>query len=84
MTSVATAYLAKVITATANPMDPDSAITEYPLEMRGCVEVNAELAGVLQKLMDKYTFVGVEKSWVKLCYYYETLGEGWEYISELA
>lgn len=83
LTELARKYYAKIITATTNPMDPDSGVSEYPLEMRGCVEVNAELAGLLQTLMDKYTFEGVENSWVKLCYYYETVGEGWEWISEL-
>ena len=82
-TELAVKYVSKMITATENPMDPDSEITEYPTELLGCVEVNKELAGLLQVLMDKYTFEGVENSWVKLCYYYETIGEGWEYISEL-
>ena len=35
----------------------------------GCVAVDAELAEALWKLMDKYTFEGVEFSWLKLCYY---------------
>jgi lipid A disaccharide synthetase len=35
----------------------------------GCVAVDAELANILQQLMDKYTFEGVENSWLKLCYY---------------
>ena len=52
-------------------------------EKSGCVEVNEELAEILQMLMDKYTFEGVENSWVKLCYYYEYIGEGWEWISPL-
>ncbi len=82
-TDTALKYAANMITATENPMDPDSVVAEYPTELRGCVEVNAELAEMLQKLMDKYTFEGVENSWVKLCYYYETIGEGWEYISVL-
>ena len=43
-------------------------------ELEGCVAVNEELAAVLQKLMDKYTFDGVENSWIKLCYYYDHLG----------
>ncbi len=46
---------------------------EYP-ERQGCVEVDEELAALLQKLMDKYTFSGVENSWTKLCYYYDQLG----------
>ena len=40
----------------------------------GCVKVDAELARLLQLLMEKYTFKGVEDSWLKLCYYYEYLG----------
>ena len=43
-------------------------------ELQGCVAVNEELAEILQLLMDKFTFNGVQDSWVKLCYYYETLG----------
>ncbi|MBR5601630.1 MAG: hypothetical protein IKW24_03290, partial [Clostridia bacterium] len=44
-------------------------------ELEGCVAVNAELADLLQKLMDKYTFAGVEDSWIKLCFYYQHLGQ---------
>lgn len=43
-------------------------------ERVGCVEVDTELAELLQKLMDKYTFAGVDHSWTKLCYYYDYLG----------
>ena len=43
-------------------------------ERVGCVEVDKELADILQKLMDKYTFADVEHSWKKLCYYYDYLG----------
>ena len=43
-------------------------------ELEGCVPVNAELADALQKLMDKYTFAGVDHSWTKLCFYYQHLG----------
>ncbi len=39
----------------------------------GCVPVDEELARVLQMLMDKLTFNGVEQSWLKLCYYFVTL-----------
>ena len=38
-------------------------------EMYGLVKVNKELAELLQQLMDKYTYAGVEESWLKLCYY---------------
>ena len=33
-----------------------------------------ELAKLLQMLVDKYSFSGVENSWTKLCYYYDYLG----------
>ncbi len=42
-------------------------------ELRGCVVVDEQLAEILQMLMDKYTFRGVETSWRKMCYYYENL-----------
>lgn len=35
----------------------------------GCVAVDENLARILQLLMDKYTFEGVENSWLKLCYF---------------
>ena len=38
------------------------------------IPVNEELAGLLQKLQDYYTFYGVEGSWMKLCYYYDYFG----------
>ncbi len=37
----------------------------------GCVAVDAELADILQKLMDKYVFENVENSWVKMAYFYK-------------
>ena len=40
-------------------------------ERIGCVIVTDEVAELLQKLMDKYTFKGVENSWRKLCYYHQ-------------
>ena len=40
----------------------------------GCVKVDAELARLLQLLMEKYTFKGVENAWLKLCYYYDHQG----------
>lgn len=41
---------------------------------RGCVAVDERLAEILQMLMDKYVFADVENSWLKLCYYYKTIG----------
>ncbi len=49
-------------------------ITSGPEEEIGCVVVTKELAEILQLLMDKYTFAGVDQSWLKLCYYYDYLG----------
>ena len=46
----------------------------YP-ERQGCVAVDENLAVMLQALMDKFTFEGIENSWTKLCYYYLTLSE---------
>ena len=43
-------------------------------ERKGCVVVTKELAEILQMVMDKYTFEGVDYSWKKLCYYYDYLG----------
>jgi hypothetical protein len=43
-------------------------------ERVGCVPVDARLAEILQLLMDKYTFEGVDNSWTKLCYYYDYMG----------
>lgn len=45
-------------------------------ETNGCILVDAELAELLQLVMDKYTFVGVETSWRKLCFYYDTIDAG--------
>ena len=42
-------------------------------ETNGCILVDAELAELLQFVMDKYTFAGVETSWRKLCFYYDTI-----------
>ena len=44
-------------------------------ELEGCVPVDARLAELLQTLMDKYTFEGVDHSWAKLCFYYLHMGE---------
>ncbi len=45
-----------------------------PVERQGCVVVDEALGALLQKLMDKYTFKGVDHSWTKVCYYYDYLG----------
>jgi len=52
----------------------DDMITSGKQETIGCVVVTEELAQILQQIMDKYTFAGVDHSWTKLCYYYQHLG----------
>ena len=63
LTADITAYLEKKLPASE----------DHP-ELEGCVPVDARLAELLQTLMDKYTFAGVDYSWAKLCYYYQHLG----------
>ena len=43
-------------------------------ELQGCVVMTKDLAELLQKLMDKYTFEDVDNAWLKVCYYYDHLG----------
>lgn len=52
----------------------DDLIDDGHEERKGCVIVTEELAELLQLLVDKYTFAGVDHSWTKLCYYYDHLG----------
>ena len=61
-------YLDKIEDGT----DGTSSDVIYP-ERQGCVPVDAELAVMLQALMDKFTFANVDHSWTKLCYYYRTM-----------
>lgn len=63
MTEIAKKYAGMILPA-----------SEEAPELQGCVAVNAELADLLQKLMDKYTLAGVDNSWIKLCFYYQHLG----------
>ncbi len=62
LTADVRAYVEKIISSTENP------------ELDGCVMVDEKLGDLLQKLMDKYTFQGVDHSWTKVCYYYRQLG----------
>ena len=64
-TEKAKSYIDKMMDKTTHPDNP---------ELHGCVVVDKELAEILQILMDKFTFEGVEHSWTKLCYYYLHLG----------
>ena len=52
----------------------DQIITTGSEEKIGCVVMTERLAELLQMLMDKYTFAGVDHSWTKLCYYYDNIG----------
>jgi len=47
---------------------------ETQAERKGCVAVDERLAEILQMLVDKYSFAGVENSWLKMCYYYRYIG----------
>ena len=62
MTDTILAYMAA--------MEQDQTLVTY-----GCVEVTEELANILQGLMDKMTFEGVTNSWLKLCYYFDYMGQ---------
>lgn len=48
--------------------------TEEAPELEGCVPVDAQLAQILQELIDKFSFEGVDHAWTKLCYYYKNVG----------
>lgn len=52
----------------------ENLINDKNSELYGCVKVDEEFAKVLDLLMSKFTFAGVEKSWLKLCYYYKYVG----------
>lgn len=47
---------------------------DYP-ERQGCIPVSEELATILQQVMDTAVFEDVYQSWLKLCYYYDSLGQ---------
>ena len=64
-TEKAKSYIDKMMDKTTHPDNP---------ELHGCVVVDKDLAEILQILMDKFTFEGVEHSWTKLCYYYLYMG----------
>ncbi len=63
------AYLDKVIKVGYNSQLGET-IAEGD-ERIGCVIVDEGLAELLQVIMDKYTFEGVDNSWAKLCYYHQ-------------
>ena len=66
-TDLARSYLSKKIVAGYNAQLKETIASD---DARiGCVVVTEELAELLQILMDKYTFEGVENSWRKVCYY---------------
>jgi len=51
-----------------------SKMEKSPIERKGCVVVDKQLAELLQMLMEKYTFENVDNAWLKVCYYYDHLG----------
>ena len=63
-TAAISAYLEKMI-----------AKSDETPELEGCVPVDEELGALLQALMDKFTFEGVDYSWAKLCYYYRNVNQ---------
>lgn len=63
-------YIAKMIKA-GDTLPDGTVILEGDARI-GTVLLDARLAELLQLLMDKYTFPGVENSWRKLCYYDHT------------
>ena len=71
-TAEISAYLDKVITVGYN--EQLGLTIEEGDERIGCVIVDKELSELLQVIMDKYTFEGVEYSWAKLCYYHQYFG----------
>ena len=66
-------YVAKIIKA-GDTLPDGTVILEGDARI-GTVLLDARLAELLQLLMDKYTFPGVENSWRKLCYYDHTFCE---------
>ncbi len=62
------AYLDKVIKQGSNDIVGYVSAGD---ERIGCVVVDAQLAELLQVIMYKYSFEGVENSWAKLCYYHQ-------------
>ena len=86
MTEVIKSYISKIIKVgdTVSVVNEDgTAMTTMVVEegnpMIGCVAVDAQLAEVLQMLMDKYVFAGVKNSWAKLCYYHQYFNEATPY-----
>ena len=71
-----TAEMQEIFDASVIYTDENKTNIVYPdghPELQGCIAVNERLAEILQMLMDKFTFNGVENSWLKLCYYYKPL-----------
>ncbi len=79
LTEAIRAYIPKIIGvgSTVYRVNKDgTAMEEYVITdandpMIGCVAVDENLAKILQQLMDKYTFDGVDNSWTKLSYYWQ-------------
>ena len=67
-TAAISKYLNKVIKVGNNDIVGNVAAGD---ERLGCVVVDAQLAELLQVIMYKYSFEGVENSWAKLCYYHQ-------------
>ncbi len=53
---------------------PEGWITEEG-DLNGCMPVTMELAILMQRIVDKYSFSGVPGGWTKLCVYFEQFNE---------
>lgn len=62
------------LTAYVQQYFEDNMITDETSELYGCVKVDEKFASALWLFMNKYTFAGIEGSWLKLCYYYDYIG----------
>ncbi|MBO5774281.1 MAG: TlpA family protein disulfide reductase [Clostridia bacterium] len=65
---------AKMQEYAANVIVSDGVAGSEASMLAGCIEVNAELAEILQAFVDRTSFNGIENAWTKLCYYFEYLG----------
>lgn len=63
--------IVKDIIASATTNNPD--YNNQESELYGLIRVDEQLQEILQLLMDKYTFSGVENSWMRFCYFYQTV-----------
>ena len=68
-------FISKGSVETAEMREYAKKVDKSGADHKGCVVVDERLAEILQLLMDKYTFEGVDNSWIKLCYYYDNISK---------